>query len=130
MFYSNGEVINCICKRIAQIMYLILYLTMACRQARYVAAPHRYFAKVVCCLHNWQPTAGTIGTITNGAMGYWHAIGTDGENKNARCVVMSTLPDDMSLVMRKPAFCIYAKTKTQISFAVTAKLISAFVFAT
>ena len=39
----------------------------------------------------------------------------------------------MSLVMRKPAFCIciaYAKTKTQISFAVTAKLISAFVFAT
>ena len=32
--------------------------------------------------------------------------------------------------MRKPFFCIYAKTKTQISFAVTAKLISAFVFAT
>ena len=30
--------------------------------------------------------------------------------------------------MRKPAFYIY-KTKTQISFAVTAKLISAFVFA-
>ena len=29
--------------------------------------------------------------------------------------------------MRKPAFA-YAKTKTQISFAVTAKLISAFVF--
>ena len=36
----------------------------------------------------------------------------------------------MSLVMRKPAFCINAKTKTQISFAVTAELISAFVFAT
>ena len=35
----------------------------------------------------------------------------------------------MSLVMRKRAFA-YAKTKTQISFAVTAKLISAFVFAT
>ena len=52
------------------------------------------------------------------------------------------------LVIRKPAFCscenidtnelrcektkffAYAKTKTQISFAVTAKLISAFVFAT
>ena len=34
----------------------------------------------------------------------------------------------MSLVMRKPDFA-YAKTKTQISFAVTAKLISAFVFA-
>ena len=34
----------------------------------------------------------------------------------------------MSLVMRKPAFA-YAKTKTQISFAVTAKLISTFVFA-
>ena len=31
--------------------------------------------------------------------------------------------------MRKPAFA-YAKTKAQISFAVTAKLISAFVFAT
>ena len=31
--------------------------------------------------------------------------------------------------MRKPVICIYAKTKTQISFAVTAKLISAFVFA-
>ena len=35
----------------------------------------------------------------------------------------------MSLVMRKPAFA-NAKTKTQISFAVTAKLISVFVFAT
>ena len=35
----------------------------------------------------------------------------------------------MSLVMRKPAFA-YAKTKMQISFAVTAKLISAFVSAT
>ena len=31
--------------------------------------------------------------------------------------------------MRKPAFCIYAKTKMQISCAVTAQLISAFVFA-
>ena len=31
--------------------------------------------------------------------------------------------------MRKPDFC-NAKTKTQISFTVTAKLISAFVFAT
>ena len=36
----------------------------------------------------------------------------------------------LSRVVRKPAFCIYAKTKKQISFAVTAKLISAFVFAT
>ena len=35
----------------------------------------------------------------------------------------------LSPVMRKPDFA-YAKTKTQISFAVTAKLISAFVFAT
>ena len=34
----------------------------------------------------------------------------------------------ISPVMRKPAFA-YAKTKTQISLAVTAKLISAFVFA-
>ena len=32
--------------------------------------------------------------------------------------------------MRKPAFCIHAKTKTQISFTVIAKLISAYVFAT
>ena len=31
--------------------------------------------------------------------------------------------------MRKPLLFAYAKTKTQISFAVTAKLISAFVFA-
>ena len=34
----------------------------------------------------------------------------------------------MSLVMRKPFF-VYAKTRTQISCAVTAQLISAFVFA-
>ena len=32
--------------------------------------------------------------------------------------------------MRIPTFCIYTKTKSQISFAVTARLISAFVFAT
>ena len=37
--------------------------------------------------------------------------------------------DYMSRFMRKPTFCI-CETKTQISFAVTAKLISAFVFAT
>ena len=36
--------------------------------------------------------------------------------------------NDMSRVMRKPVFA-YAKTKTQISCAVTAQLISAFVFA-
>ena len=35
----------------------------------------------------------------------------------------------MSHVVRKPVFA-YAKTKAQISFAVTAKLISDFVFAT
>ena len=35
----------------------------------------------------------------------------------------------MSRDVRKPIFA-YAKTKTQISFAVTAKLISVFVFAT
>ena len=35
----------------------------------------------------------------------------------------------LSCVMKKPAFA-YAKTKTQISFAITAKLISSFVFAT
>ena len=32
--------------------------------------------------------------------------------------------------MRKPTICIYAKTKMQISFTETVKLISAFVFAT
>ena len=37
--------------------------------------------------------------------------------------------ENMSLIMRKPAFA-YVKTKTQISFAVIVKLISAFVFAT
>ena len=37
--------------------------------------------------------------------------------------------DNLSRVMSKPDFA-YAKTKTQISFVVTAKLISAFVFAT
>ena len=36
----------------------------------------------------------------------------------------------MSRVVRKPFFFAYAKTKALISFAVTAKLISAFVFAT
>ena len=36
---------------------------------------------------------------------------------------------DISSIMRKPAFCI-CQNKTQISFAVTGKLISAFVFAT
>ena len=36
----------------------------------------------------------------------------------------------MSLVMRKLQLFAYAKTKTQISFAVTAKLISAFILAT
>ena len=40
-------------------------------------------------------------------------------------------PSDMSLVVRKPFFFFaYAKTKTQISFTETTKLISAFVFAT
>ena len=42
---------------------------------------------------------------------------------------VSRLGLHLSLIVRKPFFA-YAKTKTQISFAVTAKLISAFVFAT
>ena len=44
----------------------------------------------------------------------------------------TTVPtvNNTSLVVRKPDFFIYAKTKMQISFAVTAKLISVFVFAT
>ena len=35
----------------------------------------------------------------------------------------------LSRVMSKPAFCIYAKTKVQINCAITAQLISSFVFA-
>ena len=42
------------------------------------------------------------------------------------CIYLSTVRNE---VMRKPVFA-YAKTKAQISFAVTAKLISTFVFAT
>ena len=46
-------------------------------------------------------------------------------------VNVEQVSSEISLVMRKPAFCICEnKTKTQISFAVTAKLISAFVFDT
>ena len=44
-------------------------------------------------------------------------------NQNMLCQAI------LSRVVRKPFFA-YVKTKTQISFAVTAKLISAFVFAT
>ena len=55
-----------------------------------------------------------------------------------RCLGYATLFDcdtpcgfhHMSPVMRKPFLFSYAKTKTQISFAVTAKLISGFVFTT
>ena len=49
--------------------------------------------------------------------------------KEEKFIVPKKYPYDMSLVMRKPAFCC-TKTKAQISFAVTAKLISTFVFAT
>ena len=44
-------------------------------------------------------------------------------------IVCTYIKNEMSRFVRKPDFA-YAKTKTQISFAVTAKLISAFVFAT
>ena len=44
------------------------------------------------------------------------------------CDLPLRVSGNMSLVMRKPDFCI-CENKTQISFAVTAKLISAFVFA-
>ena len=40
------------------------------------------------------------------------------------------IQDSMSLVMGKLTFLAYMKTKAQISCAVTAQLISAFVFAT
>ena len=40
------------------------------------------------------------------------------------------LPEKNESRRKKTGFFAYAKTKTQISFAVTAKLISAFVFAT
>ena len=52
------------------------------------------------------------------------------ERSNVLVVEFETKLPHFSLVVRKPAFCIHVKTKTQISFAVTAKLISAFVFAT
>ena len=45
-----------------------------------------------------------------------------------KLTLASCLKANMSRVVRKRIFA-YAKTKTQISFAVTAKLISAFVFA-
>ena len=48
-------------------------------------------------------------------------------------ILMSVKPNSlnhMSRVMKKTQIFAYAKTKAQISFAVTAKLISAFVFAT
>ena len=47
--------------------------------------------------------------------------------------LLNAMPHQYDLVIRKPLenqIFAYAKTKTQISFAVTAKLISAFVFAT
>ena len=40
------------------------------------------------------------------------------------------LLDYVSCVMKKAALCINAKTKAHISFAVTAQLISAFIFIT
>ena len=49
--------------------------------------------------------------------------------RNNTSHIVRTVLDHLSLVVRKPAFA-YAKTKTQISFAVSAKLISAFVIAT
>ena len=59
----------------------------------------------------------------------------EGEGQTALVVACSksfihNCEPHMSRVVRKPVFFAYAKTKTQISFAVTAKLISAFVFAT
>ena len=50
-------------------------------------------------------------------------------NYSAPILVTNKILRDGSVAMRKPAFA-YAKTKAQISFAVSAKLISAFVFAT
>ena len=55
-------------------------------------------------------------------------IAVDSENKTNMDGAYFGL-NNMSRVVRKPAFCI-GETKTQISFAVTVKLISAFVFAT
>ena len=60
---------------------------------------------------------------------YWHMVGPLYINMTMQYTFTG---DNMSRVVRKTVFCIfaYAKTKMQISFAVTAKLISAFVFAT
>ena len=58
--------------------------------------------------------------------GQWNAT-IKGSNLSKR--EQKPLVTNMSRVKRKPSFA-YAKTKTQISFAVTAKLISAFFLAT
>ena len=51
--------------------------------------------------------------------------------KNATyCIGMLIMKSLISRVMRKQTFCICKKTKGQISFTVTAKLISEFAFAT
>ena len=55
------------------------------------------------------------------------------DKDNSRCISLDELKEGLevciSRVVRQPVFCICEK-KTQISFAVTAKLISAFVFTT
>ena len=55
----------------------------------------------------------------SGVLGFQHSPYVDPSNKHL----------DLSRIVRKPDFS-YAKTKAQISFAVTAKLISASVFTT
>ena len=49
---------------------------------------------------------------------------------NKKAKIKNDHQNYLSLVMRKPELCMNAKTKAQISFAVTAQLISAFLFAT
>ena len=56
------------------------------------------------------------------------AFGNTGQS-SFQCILHKLGGQDMSRVMRKPAFCI-CENKGQISCAVTAQLISAFVFAT
>ena len=66
------------------------------------------------------------------ATAYKNTKATDQQSEHPCSLILAFVDgflDNMSRVVRKPAFA-YAKTKTQISFAVTAKLISAFVFAT
>ena len=76
------------------------------------------FLIFICHLCSWL----AFPSFTHIAVNFYCLISVVSEN------ILWKLIQQLNLVMRKPAFS-YAKTNMQISFAVTAKLISAFVFA-